>query len=418
MDSSQENKEAIQAIQSDHKYRAEGDLRLAKVLLKEPAVRRVINKIEEIEKEGPRGTRKQLLATSLRILPSMSEVLNRVTTDCLKIVDLDIPLEIYVYNSPQFNAACFKPDAGKLFIMFSSSLLQGFNEDELKFVLGHELGHYLFGHHDLPIGYLVKGPEKINPKLALQLFAWSRYAEISADRMGAACAQNKDAVASALFKLSSGITSDIIKISAEEFMSQADDMQEELKNTEIRSNPNDWFSTHPFSPLRLKALKYFFDSEIYNQDKNNKGKNSIEILEGQVQTVLALMEPSYLDDKSDVSEEMRRLLFACAITLFNLDNTIDEKEIESFEKIFGPDSLNEDLSLERIEKDLTRRITNAKTNIPYPKRIQVLRDLFKIAAGGNGLGKKGLNFIKKITADLDLSNTIINQLHEESLILD
>ena len=72
---------------------------------------------------------------------------------------MDIPTELYVYSSPQFNAACFKPEDGKLFVMSSSSLLEAFEGNELKFVIGHEFGHYVYNHHDIPIGYLLKGKQ-------------------------------------------------------------------------------------------------------------------------------------------------------------------------------------------------------------------------------------------------------------------
>ncbi|NNC55270.1 MAG: M48 family metallopeptidase, partial [Pseudomonadales bacterium] len=205
------------------------------------------------EREGPLGTRRRLLATSVKLSESMAPDLTRIAKECIAKLGVDLPTELYAYNSPQFNAACVKPEEGKLFIMFSSSLLDAFDEAELRFVMGHELGHFIFGHHDLPIGYLLRGNPPVGPQLALGLSSWSRYAEFSADRAGAICVNDFEAVSRALFKLASGVTSSVVRFNLDDFLQQVDEMQIEDNDSRGQSAPQDWFMTHPFSPLRVKA---------------------------------------------------------------------------------------------------------------------------------------------------------------------
>ena len=203
--------------------RCENDLVLYQKLQENIDVKRVNDMIARREAEGPTGIRRNLLATSVRLTKGMAPEIAKMADECIEKLSVEIPLELYVYSSPQFNAACFKPEEDRLNVMFSSSLLEGFDSSELKFVMGHELGHHVYDHHAIPIGYLLKGQERPDPKLALELFAWSRYAEISADRAGAHCAQDMNAVAHSLFKLSSGLTSKLIKFSLDDFVAQADD---------------------------------------------------------------------------------------------------------------------------------------------------------------------------------------------------
>ena len=92
-------------------------------------------------------------------------------------------------------------------------------------MIGHELGHHLYQHHDIPIGYILRGKSRPDPKLALRLFAWSRYAEISADRTGAHCAEDFEGVGRSLFRLASGLSNDIISFNIDEFVEQIDEMQ-------------------------------------------------------------------------------------------------------------------------------------------------------------------------------------------------
>jgi len=183
--------------------RSKQDLEIASQLMQTKEVKRINDMIEKREAEGPMGTRRRLLATSVRLSRGMAPWLHEMTDDCMEKLGVTIPTELYVYASPTYNAACVKPEDGRLFIMFSSSLLESFEGSELRFVVGHELGHYLYDHHDIPIGYLLKGEPRPSPKLALQLTTWSRYAEISADRAGAHCAQDPIGVARSLFKLAS-----------------------------------------------------------------------------------------------------------------------------------------------------------------------------------------------------------------------
>ncbi|MFW2368483.1 MAG: M48 family metallopeptidase, partial [Desulforhopalus sp.] len=205
--------------------RCQNDLELYNKLLQYPDVIRVNEFLAHKENERESGIRRRLLSTSVRLSRGMAPDIHTMADECIETLEGKIPLELYVFPSPDFNAMCFKPEDGRLFIMFSSRLLEAFSESELRFVMGHELGHHIYGHHDIPIGFLLRGEAKPDPRLALELFAWSRYAEISADRAGAHCARDLDSVARSLFKLASGLTGKMIKFELGDFLNQVDDMQ-------------------------------------------------------------------------------------------------------------------------------------------------------------------------------------------------
>ena len=179
--------------------RCENDIKIEQNLLDDVLVKRVIDHVERLTEKGPMGLRRRLLSTSVRLSRSMSPAVHKLADHCIETLGVDIPLELYAFASPQFNAACFKPEEGRLFVMFSSSLLEAFDEKELMFVVGHEFGHHVYQHHDMPVGFILNGHQRPPANLALQLFAWTRYAEISADRAGAYCANDLDAVARALY---------------------------------------------------------------------------------------------------------------------------------------------------------------------------------------------------------------------------
>jgi uncharacterized tellurite resistance protein B-like protein len=393
--------------------RSQNDLQLFGRLLEHPDVKRVNELIEKRAEEGPMGVRRHLLSTSVRLSRRMGKTIHKLADECIEKLMIDIPLELFVYSSPHFNAVCFKPENDRLYVMFSSSLLEAFTGNELKFVIGHELGHYIYRHHDIPIGQILRGNQRPDPKLALDLFAWSRYAEISADRAGANCASELDSVARALFRLASGLRGDVIEFSLQDFLRQVDDMQVDDEEPGPGPMREDWFSTHPFSPLRVKALELFFASEFAVA-----GGSSVELLETSVTALMGLMEPSYLEGRTDAAEIMRRLLFAGAIALANADGNISESEIELFERFFGAGSFGEHLDLTKLQQDLPDRTAQARENLAAPRRMQVLRDLCLIANAEAAGAQQKRQMLHDLARELDVSAEFIEQTMDAEVELD
>ena len=384
--------------------RSRGDRELAEKLLDERLVRRVIEKLEQDEEKSPAGIRRRLLATSLRLTESMMPDVPQEVRECRERLGLDTPLEIYVYPDAAFNAAAVRPEHGRLFMLLSSGLLEAFSVPERRFVIGHELGHHLFGHHDIPIGPVLGGSERPGPGLALRLFAWSRYAEISADRAGAHCVDEPDDVARALFRLASGLRRPLESVRIEDFVAQVDELRAEQAEPGKGAPPADWFSTHPFSPLRLRALKLFFESELAGADGF-----PVATLEARVQELMAIMEPSYLEEKSEVAETARRLLFAAAVTVADTSGGISDEEKKVFEKFFGDWVLDGRLDLDAVKASLGERIAEANERVPHARRIQVLRDLCVVARADGKVSAEEREVIERVARDLEVPPEIVGE---------
>ena len=398
---------------SASEIRCANDLALYEKLKQHRDVVRVNEQIDRHEAQGPSGIRRNLLSTSVRLTPGMAPDIAKMADECIEKLGVELPLELYVYSSPQFNAACFKPEDDRLYVMFSSSLLEGFNAQELKFVMGHELGHHVYDHHAIPIGYLLRGEQRPDPSLALELFAWSRYAEISADRAGAHCAQDMGAVASSLFKLSSGLTSKVVEFSLDDFVAQVDDMAAVDAKPGQGAPQSDWFSTHPFSPLRVKALKLFETSELYHGDMSKLD------LEVGVQSVLSMMEPSYLEAKTDTAETMRRLLFAGLIAVADAsDDGISKNELDVFAQFFGKYAFSDKLDIEKIKQTLPSRIVEVKEKATKTQCMQIMHDLCVMAKADGGACSKERVELEKISVGLDIEVAFIDQALEQCAELD
>jgi Zn-dependent protease with chaperone function len=119
---------------------------------------------------------------------------------------------VFVTQSPQVNAAAIGWNEPYV-VVLNSALVEALDEQELKSVLGHEMGHIKFGHTRL--GVLLGGAEArgwnlpfpINVVAALRDLVclwWQRSTEMTADRAGIiACGRPSKAI-SAQIKLSVG----------------------------------------------------------------------------------------------------------------------------------------------------------------------------------------------------------------------
>ena len=392
------------------KIRCSNDLDLFDALGRDPTIVRIKERIARLEGDAPFRTRRRLLATAVRLSPAMAPSLRSMADACIEKLGVALPLELFVFPSPQHNAMCFRPEEGRLLVMFSSALLEDFEGSEIVFVMGHELGHHVYAHHDIPIGFVLRGEEKPDPRLALSLFAWSRYAEISADRAGAYCAGDQEGVARALFKLASGLSGRTISFQLADFLSQVDQMQEEDADPGMGAPSEDWFSTHPFSPLRVKALELFHRSELVNSSGG-----SIAQLEMGVQKLMSLMEPSYLEAKTVAAEAMRRLLFAASLTVARADGEITQAEIAIFEKFFGKGAFKETVDVSALEEDLDDRIGRVKEVASSTQAMQVLQDLCIVARAEGHTMEPERRVLEDIATKLGFSASFVTRILEVDL---
>jgi tellurite resistance protein len=382
--------------------RAQGDHDLLARLTQDQQIKRVMEKYAK--KADELGARRHLLATALRLTPDMAPDLHELMEACRASLSLEIPLEPYVYPETAFNAAAVRPEGGRLFVLISAGLLEAFDAGELRFVVGHELGHHLFQHHRVPVPVLVTKGSGINPALVLQLFSWQRYAEISCDRTGVYCAGGLEPAASALFKLASGLRGTGLHVRLEHMLAQLDDLQAEVHQAATADEPvrGEWFASHPFSPLRLRAAELFTKSELMKQ-----GGTPRETLESQVQELMDLMNPSYLHARTEIAEAMRRLLFAGGVMVAAATGKISRETLEALEELLGAGSIPSNLDPEAIRQDLPRRVERVREVVPPLRRAQVIRDLCVIARADGQVDEAEARVLAEIAVAVEVDPEVV-----------
>jgi len=196
--------------------------------------------------------RMRLLATAVRvsggILPEIGQSVARLS----QRVDVGKPLEAFVFASGEVNAFVAE-SRSRYLVGLSSGAVTTLSAQELEFVIGHELGHAVFGHTEVSAGQLVEASE-ISQEQSKLLRSWQRASEISADRVGLLCSSSLEVATTALVKTLAGLPLPGVTLQPSDVSGQWEALLGEL----LDEGANDlWEHSHPFPPLRIKALEAF-----------------------------------------------------------------------------------------------------------------------------------------------------------------
>lgn len=222
---------------------------------------------------GDRNLRLIYLGSSVRVTPYQFKKVHDIYQECLQILDMPYTPELYIAQTPFVNAGAVGID--RPFIVLNSASLILFDEDELRVILGHELGHILSGHvlyktmlHTLlRLSFAVAGiPVAIWTLMAIigALKEWDRKSELSCDRAGLLVSQDLETCYRVQMKMAGGGMIGEMNIKA--FIEQAREYEEggdvvdsviKLLNIVDRS--------HPFPVLRLAELQRWADSGEYQK---------------------------------------------------------------------------------------------------------------------------------------------------------
>ncbi len=171
------------------------------------------------------------------------------------------PIHLFIVHNPALNAYTFGLRDPKIVVLYSA-LFHEMDADEIRFILGHELGHICLGHTWLNsiIGGMAGLPTTfLGTTLLRGVFLWwNRACEYSGDRAGLLACGRLDKALSALIKLAAG-PGDI---------ATPEDVQRILRLVEEEaadpvSALKEIMGTHPIIARRMKMLRRYAASSQY-----------------------------------------------------------------------------------------------------------------------------------------------------------
>lgn len=390
-------------------FRAVGDESGFRTLMQDDDVRR--SAAAAVAEGEQAKVRRQLLASSVRLTDVLAPTLHRIVGECREKLAITDPCECYVYASAEANAGVTQPDAGRVLLLFSSALLDRFSEDELTFVVGHELGHHHYLHHQLPVKGVLTS-ESVGAQTAMQLFSWSRFAEVSADRAGLYCAGSLEPVARALFKLASGLSGTLTPHVVDAMLAQLEEFAIDTPQRADDGERGEWFSTHPFSPLRVKAAQLFARSAFMVGD--GLGRDALEVATNEA---MGIMEPGYLQAKTPEAQAMRRVLLSAGVMVASASGEIGDEEIEALDRLLGDGTYSRKLSVRALTEALPERIRDLE-GIGRAARMQLVRDLAVIALADGNVDTAERAVIEDVARQMGVAVEVVTRVLDGRIDLD
>ncbi|MDC3379295.1 M48 family metallopeptidase [Planctomycetota bacterium] len=177
-------------------------------------------------------------SSNIRLSEKQLPSVYRIYREVANTLDLDPVPPLYLQHNVNVNA--YTSGVDKPFIVVTSGIVEGFSDDELAFVLGHEMGHILAGHVlyrmvAVQLGAVVKILGDLTPfggLISMSLYAallyWCRCSELTADRCGLLAVQDPEIALRANMMLGAGPGPKIVKeLSLDAFLEQARQFEEE-----------------------------------------------------------------------------------------------------------------------------------------------------------------------------------------------
>ncbi len=222
------------------------------------------------------------MSSSIRCGPNQYPTLYNIMRESCKVMDMPEP-ELYVSNNPFPNA--FAGGVERPYVTLRSSMIDTMTDEELYFIMGHELGHIkakhilyfsvgslLFPLLDL-LGRRTMGASDVATyALVLAFYEWSRQAEFSSDRAGLLVAQDPMTAIRSQIKLAAGPSRLASELSEEAFLEQARAYQD--ADTLDKLGKFVLFATmgktltHPMPVHRTQELERWVQSGAYDRILN------------------------------------------------------------------------------------------------------------------------------------------------------
>ena len=327
-----------------------------------------------------------LLTNSVRV---SKEILPKVGS-AIEIVFERIKIEnnfnfFVTADNNQANASCsLMSSASRPDIVLTSRLIELLSLEELQFVIGHEVAHYVYQHALYPNHNNVE-----NRNLKLNILNLSRAAEISADRIGFLACANLDASLKANFKLASGLSDKHFNFKPSTYMDQLRDLED------LGKSSSELWSTHPSFLIRMQSLIWFSMSKEYHEffDQKKKGSYSLSEIDEKLDSKIKKITGDELENSNKRIYESA--LIWGSLDIYLSDKKFSKDEQEEFSNRFG-EKAKKAISLMKISN--ARDMLDKKIDTSFNDASKLLKtEKNKLAEELKTIGKEtGGDKMKKL----------------------
>ena len=220
---------------------------------------------------GEKPIRLAFQANAVRVSKNQFPRVHGLYQDVLKTLDSPEEYPLYVSQTPIVNAGAYGMESPFIILNSGTNIL--LDDDQLAYILGHELGHILSDHvlyrtmtylllQLAQMGFPIVGLAA--RAVLVALLEWSRKSELSSDRAGLLAIQDSETVMRTMLKMAGGGSDD--ETSLQEFIVQAEEYRESGDVADqVFKILNLIGSTHPFWVIRVSELRSWIEGGDYDR---------------------------------------------------------------------------------------------------------------------------------------------------------
>ena len=307
-------------------------------------------------------------------------------------------VDFYVTGDSTINAYSIAAEGDQPDIVnVNSELFNLMSEDELRFVIGHELGHLINKDTELKrLIWFVYPPQTTCPPVALQykIRLHDNLAELVADRYGYLACENLGACVTAFFKMASGLDLQRMEVGL------GDLLIDNTKHLDFFLNGGGMSHyDHPVNPIRIEAINLF--ANALNQEALDKGMDQL------IQILLKL-------GNGPLDGPMSVFIATAGIITANIDGKVEKEEYEYILKNLSNSLIFPRDFLAQVAKGDVDKMFEQSVNqlIQYDPSLKpaLLDYIVGMVLADKDITEKEVNFIYHIGQQLGLSVKEISQI--------
>ena len=333
--------------------------------------------------QAPTGGRSALLSGAVHVTPELFPMLAPLMDEVGALLSEAGRIDGFVYADPAMQAGCvthgMRAGRAEFSVSLSSGLVERLEPDELKFVIGHEVGHHLFEHWRYPD----EGDADDSMASRLAALHLRRAAEISADRVGVAACGSIERACSAMIKVASGLGPPHFQPNVVAMLAQF------RQFAESDGRHGAVFGTHPIIPLRVRSLLRFQPYWQARSRDRTPGRDELDRIDEAVERDFQRSSGFALEEMASLQLGMVRVWGLVA--LFCADGVLDRQEQGVLEGTLEPQVFAEVMDVLKQAGGRAPKVVNRKLRescgtvrmLPVERREAALNDLDELltAAG-------------------------------------
>jgi len=302
-----------------------------------------------------------LLTNSVRVSKEILPKVGNAIETVFERIKIENNFNFFVTaDNNQANASCsLMSSASRPDIILTSRLIELLSLEELQFVIGHEVAHYVYQHALYPNYNNVD-----DRNLKLNLLNLSRAAEISADRIGfLACNSLEDSLR-ANFKLASGLSDKHFNFKPSTYLDQLRDLED------LGKSSTELWSTHPSFLIRMQSLIWFSMTKEYHEffDSKKKGTYSLSEIDEKLDKKIKKVTGNELEISNKNIYESA--LIWGSLDIYLSDKKFSKNEQEEFANRFG-EKAKKAISLMKISN--ARDMLDKKIDVSFNDASKLLK---------------------------------------------